>query len=160
MGVGRLFRRINLRHAKRDFAGLNQLPEASELLPLVRIGAHPGWREADIPLRYALKAADGGESAVVANSGDDERIEHRSIREPIDALREVFANPRRNIIAPANDDVGAKRLYELFVFLGRIGDPRQPLVLGELDDVAAISAGRAGHGDDLTRRQLEEIERE
>ena len=125
MGVGGLFRRVDLRDAKRDFAGLDQLAQPIEFLPLVRIGAHPGWREADIPLRDALKAADGGESAAIANGGDDERIEHRSVREPSDALRKMLANARRDIIAPANDDVGAKRLNELFVFLGRIGDDRQ-----------------------------------
>jgi hypothetical protein len=32
--------------------------------------------------------------------------------------------------------------------------------LAELDAIAAISARRAGHGDDLTRGQLEEVERQ
>ena len=61
------------------------------------------------------------------------------------------------IIAPTNDDVGAKRRNQLFVDLGSIGDDRQPLGFGELDDVAAISARRAGHCDDLSRRQLEKV---
>jgi hypothetical protein len=51
-------------------------------------------------------------------------IKHRSVREPIYSLREVSTNPRRNIIAPSNDDIGAKRRNQLFVFLRRIGDDR------------------------------------
>ena len=109
----------------------------------------------DIPLRSALEATDGVESPAVTNGGDDKLLEHRSVREPIDSLREVLANPRCNIIAPANYDVGAKRRDELFVFLGSIGDDGQPLGFGELDDVAAISARRPGHCDYLTRRELE-----
>ena len=108
MGVGRPFRRIDLRHAKRDFAGLDLLPEPIELLEFLRVGAHEGRREVDIPLRDALEAADGREGAAVTNCEDNTLIEHRSVREPIDALREVSANPRRDIIAPPNDDIGAK----------------------------------------------------
>src|SRR5580700_4660935 len=129
MGVGRAFRRVDLRHAKRDFARLDLLAQPIEPFPLLRIGAHPGCREADIPLRDALKAADGGKGAAVANGGDDKLIEHRSVREPIDSLREVFANPRCDIIAPTNDDVGAKRLNELLVFLRSVGDDRRPSAL-------------------------------
>src|ERR1700677_3522446 len=136
MGVGRPFRRIDIRHAKRNFAGLDKLAQPIELLPLLRVGAHPGRREADSPLRDALKPADGSKGAAVANGGDDKRVEHRSIREAIDSLREVFANPRRDVIASANDDVGAKRGDQFFVLLGSIGDDRQPLGFGELDDVA------------------------
>ena len=61
MGVGRPFRRIDRCHAKRDFAGLDLLPEPIELLKLLRVGAHEGRREVDIPLRDALEAADGRE---------------------------------------------------------------------------------------------------
>jgi hypothetical protein len=32
----------------------------------------------------------------------------RPVRKPIDSLSEVAANPRRHIIAPSNDDIGAK----------------------------------------------------
>ena len=78
---------------------------------------------------------------------------------PINSLREVFANAQRNIIAPSNDDVGAERRNQLFVFFRSIGDDRQSFGFRELDDVASISARRAGHCDDLTRRQLEQIER-
>ena len=63
MGVGRPFRRIDLCHAKRDFAGLDLLPESIELLKFLRVGAHEGCREVDIPLRDALEAADGREGA-------------------------------------------------------------------------------------------------
>jgi len=42
MGVGRPFRRIDLRHAKRDFAGLDLLPKPIELLELLRVGTHKG----------------------------------------------------------------------------------------------------------------------
>ena len=114
-------------------------------------------READIPLRNALESADGRKGAAVTNGRDDKLIEHRSVREPINSLRKVSANPRRDIIAPSNDDIGAKRRNQLFVFLGSIGDDRQPLGFGELDDIAAISARCAGHGDDLTRRQFEQV---
>jgi hypothetical protein len=106
MGVGRLFRRIDLRDAKRDFARLDLLAQPIELLPLLGIGAHEGCREVDIPLRDALKAADGGKGAAVANGGDDKLIEHRSVRDPIDALREALPNPRCDVIAPPNDDIG------------------------------------------------------
>jgi hypothetical protein len=109
MGVGRPFRRIELCYAKRDFAGLDQLPEPIELLEFLRVGAHEGRREVDIPLRDTLEAADGRECAAVANGGDDTLIEHGSVRKPIDSLREVPANSRCDIIAPSNDDVGAKR---------------------------------------------------
>ena len=109
MGVGRPFRRIDLCHAKRDFACLDLLSEPIELLEFLRVGAHKGCREVDIPLRDALESADGRERAAVTNGGDDELIEHRSVREPIDPLREVSANPRRDIVAPLNDDIGAKR---------------------------------------------------
>ena len=147
MGVGRPLRRIDLCHAKRDFAGLDLLPEPIELLELLRVGAHRGCREVDIPLRDALESADGREGAAVANRGDDKLIKHRSVREPIDSLREVSANPRRDVIAPSNDDIGAKRRNQLFVFLGSIGDDRQAVGFGELDDITAISAGCARHGD-------------
>jgi hypothetical protein len=130
VGVGRLFGRINLRHAKRDFAGLDLLAQPIELLPLLGVGAHHGRREVDIPLRGAQEAADGGEGAAVANGGDGKLIEHRSVREPIDALRKVLPNPRRDIIAPSNDGVGAKRGNQLLVFLGSIGDDRQPFGFG------------------------------
>ena len=93
MGVGRPFRRINRCHAKRDFAGVNLLPEPIELLELLRVRAHHGCRKVDIPLRGAQEAADGGEGAAVANRGDDTLVEHRSVREPIDSLREVAAKP-------------------------------------------------------------------
>jgi hypothetical protein len=39
MGVGRSLRRIDLCHAKRDFAGLDLLPEPIELLELLRVMA-------------------------------------------------------------------------------------------------------------------------
>jgi hypothetical protein len=81
-------------------------------------------REVDIPLRDTLEAADGREGAAVTNRRDDKLIEHRSVRDPIDSLREVSTNPRRNIIAPSNDNIGAKRRNQLFVFLRRIGDDR------------------------------------
>ena len=155
MGVGRPFRRVDLSDAKCDFARFDQLPEPIESLELLRVGAHRGSRETDIPLRDALESADRREGAAVTNAGDDALIEHRTVRESIDSLRKMFANPRRDIIAPSNDDIGAKRLNQLFVFLGRIGDDRQPLGFGELDDIAAISARGARHGEDLTPRQLE-----
>src|SRR5208283_5357364 len=118
MGLGSPFRRIDLRYAKRDFAGLDLLPKPIELLEILRVGAHPGCRKVDIPLRDALEAADGSEGAAVTNGGDDKPIKHRTVREPIDSLREVFSNPGRNIIAPSDDDIGAKRRNQLFVFLG------------------------------------------
>ena len=108
MGVGRPFRRIDLRHAKGDLAGLDLLPEPIELFELLCVRAHKGCCEVDVPLRDALKSADGREGAAVTNGGDDEFIEHRSVREPIDSLREMSSNPRRDVIAPSNDDVGAK----------------------------------------------------
>jgi hypothetical protein len=118
MGVGSPLRRIDLCHAKRDVACLDLLAKPLELLELLGVGAHKGCREVDIPLRDALEATDGREGAAVTNGGDDKFIEHRSVREPIDALREMSANPRRDIIAPSNDDVGAKRRNQLFVLLG------------------------------------------
>jgi hypothetical protein len=117
MGVGRPFRWIELCHAKNDFAGIDLLPEPIELLELLRIGAHRGCREVDIPLRNALESADGREGAAVTNGGDDKLFEHRSVREPIDPLREVSTNPQRDVIAPSNDDIGAKRCNQLVVFL-------------------------------------------
>ena len=117
MGVGCALRRIDLCHAKRNFASLDLLAQSIELRPLVRIGADKGCREADIPLRDTLEAADGREGATVTNGGDDTLTEHGSVSEPIDPLREVVPNPRRDITAPSNDDVGAKRLNQLFIFL-------------------------------------------
>ena len=108
MGVGRPFRRIDLCHAKRDFAGLDLLPEPIELLEILHVGANIGCLEVDIPLRNALESADGREGAAVTNGRDDKLIEHRSVRELIDPLREVSANPRRDIIASSDDDIGAK----------------------------------------------------
>jgi hypothetical protein len=70
MGVGRPFRRIGLCHAKCDFAGLDQLPEPIELLPLLHVRAHESRREPNIPLRDALEAADGREGAAVTNRGN------------------------------------------------------------------------------------------
>ena len=104
------------------------MPEPIELLKFLRVGAYEGRREVDIPLRDALEAADGREGAAVTNRGDDKLIKHRSVREPIDSLREA-TNPRRDIIASSNDNIGAKQLNQPFVFLGRIGDDRQPLAL-------------------------------
>src|SRR5690349_18646681 len=103
MGVGRSFRRINLRHAKGDLAALDLLPEPIELLELLCVGAHKCCGEVDVPLRDALESADGRERAAVTNGGDDKFIEHRSVRKPIDSLREMSSNPRRDIIAPSND---------------------------------------------------------
>jgi hypothetical protein len=74
MGVGRPFRRIDLFLAKRDFAGLDLLPEPIELLELLRVGAHKGCREMEIPLRDALESADGREGAAVTNGGDDNSL--------------------------------------------------------------------------------------
>ena len=91
MGVGCPFRRIDLCHPKRDLAGLDLLPEPIELLKFLRVRAHKGCREVDIPLRDALESADGREGAAVTNGGDDTLIEHRSVREPINSLREVSA---------------------------------------------------------------------
>jgi len=48
-------------------------------------------------------------------------LEHRSVREPVDSLGEVSANPRRDITAPSNDDIGAKRRNQPFVLFGSIG---------------------------------------
>src|SRR5271154_5018688 len=105
MGVGRPFRWIDLCHAKRDFAGLDLLPEPIELLELLRVRAHLGCREVDIPLRDTRESADGGEGPAVTNGRDHKFIEQGSVREPIDALREAAANPRRDIVAPSNDDI-------------------------------------------------------
>ena len=140
MGVSRPLRRVDLRHAKGDLAGLDLLPEPIELFELLCVRAHKGCCEVDVPLRDALEPADRREGAAVTDGGDNKFIEHRSVREPIDSLREMSANPRRDIIAPSNDEVGAKRRNQLFVLLGSIGDDRQPLGFGELDDIAAISA--------------------
>ena len=115
MGVGRPLRRIDFCHAKGNLAGLDLLPEPIELLELLCVGAHKGCCEVDVPLRDTLESADGREGAAVTNDGDDEFIEHRSVREPIHSLREMSSNPRRDIIAPSNDDVGAKRRNQLFV---------------------------------------------
>jgi hypothetical protein len=141
VGVGCPFRRIDLRHAKSDLAGLDLLPEPIELLELLRVGAHKGCCEVDVPLRDALESANGREGAAITNGGDDKFIEHRSVREPIDPLRKMSSDPRRDIIAPSNDDVGAKRLNQLFVLLGSICDDRQPLGFGELDDGALVLPG-------------------
>ena len=78
---------------------------------------------------------------------------------PSTPSREVLADPRRDVVAPSDDDVGAERRDQLFVFLGRVGDDRQSLGFGELDDIAAIGARGAGHGDDLARRQPQQVER-
>ena len=59
MGIGRPFRRIDLCDAKHDYACLDLLPEPIELLKFLRVGAHEGRREVDIPLRDAPEAADG-----------------------------------------------------------------------------------------------------
>jgi hypothetical protein len=69
----------------------------------------------------------------------------------------VSSNLRRDIIAPWNDDIGAKRRNQLFVLLRSICDDRQPLGFGELDDIGTISARRAGHRDDVTWRQFEQV---
>src|ERR1700684_3737739 len=98
MGVGRPFRRIDLCHAKRDFAGIDLLPKPIEFLEFVRVGAHKGCCEPDIPLRDALEAADGRKGASVTNRGDDKLIEHRSVRESVHSLREVAANQGRDML--------------------------------------------------------------
>jgi hypothetical protein len=79
-GAASRIRRIDLRDAKCDFAGLDQLPETIELLEFLRVGTHESRREVDIPLRDALEAADGRESPGVTNAGDDALIEHRKVR--------------------------------------------------------------------------------
>src|SRR5579862_8935381 len=60
MGLGRLLRGIDLRHARREVAGFDLLAEPAELLELVRVGPHQGRGEADPPLRGAQEAADRG----------------------------------------------------------------------------------------------------
>lgn len=80
----------------------------------------------DIALRDTLEAADGREGAAVTNGRDHKLVEHRSVREPVDSLREVLANPRRDIIASSDDNIGAQRGNQLFIFLGSVGDDLQP----------------------------------
>src|SRR5208337_5595414 len=121
----------DFRHARRDLAGLGLLPEPLKLLKLLRVGGYKGCGEANISLRNALEATDRRKGAAVTNGGDGKLIEQCPVREPIDTLGEVVANPRGNIIAPSDDDIGAKRRNQLLVFLGSIGDDRQPFGFGE-----------------------------
>lgn len=158
MGVSGPFRWIDLRDTQRDLAGFDLLPKSIELFELVRVRAHKGCREVDVPLRDTLEAADRRERTAVTNGGDDTFIEHRTVRESVDASRKAFAKPRSDIIASSDHDIGAERCNQPFIFLGSVGDHRQPLGFGELYDVPAISARRPGHCDDLTRGQLQQIE--
>jgi hypothetical protein len=54
------------------------LAQPIELFELLRVGAHQGCGEVNIPLRRAQEAADGGEGAAVANRGDDTLVESPS----------------------------------------------------------------------------------
>ena len=65
MGVSRPLRRVDLRHAKGDLAGLDLLSEPIELFELLCVRAHEGCCEVDVPLRNALESADGREGAAV-----------------------------------------------------------------------------------------------
>jgi hypothetical protein len=76
------------------------------------------------------------------------------IRESVESLGEVVANPRRDIIASSGDDIGAKGRNQPLVFLGGIGDDRQALGFGKLDEVAPIGPRPAGRSKDLACRQL------
>ena len=73
MGIGRPFRRIDLRHAKGDLTDLDLLPELIELFELLCVGAHKGCCEVDVALWDALESAEGREGAAVTNGGPEFR---------------------------------------------------------------------------------------
>ena len=49
-----------------------------------------------------------------------------------------------DVVPPPDDDVGTELAHQLLVGLRRVGDDGQPVGLGQLDDVAAERARRAG----------------
>ena len=68
-------------------------------------------------------------------------------------------DPRGDIVATAHDNIGTERGDEFLIGLGRVGDDRQPLDLGQLHDIAAVRACGPGHRERLSWRQSEQVER-
>jgi hypothetical protein len=74
-------------------------------------------------------------------------------------VREVRQDPRGHIVAATHDDIGAERGDEGVISFGRVGDDCQPFGLGQLHDIAAVRPCGSGHGECLSGRQAEQVER-
>ena len=90
-------------------AGLRQLSETVEFLELAIVFAHPGGREADVSLRHSLETPHGRERTTVPNRGYGQLVQDGAVGEAVHALRKVLEDPRSDVTAPADDDVGAER---------------------------------------------------
>ena len=78
---------------------------------------------------------------------------------PSTPLGKVRTYPLGDIVAPPNDYIGAERLNERLIVFRRIGDNLKSFRLGELRDVATVSAGSAGDCKRLASFQPEQIQR-
>ena len=143
MGIRGLFRGVGTGHAERDGAGLGQFAETVQFLELALVGAHERGGETDGPFAGSLETAHRGEGTTIAHRRNGELFEDRAVGETIDTIGKVLADALGNIITPANDPVGTQRCNQLFVRFGGIGNNRQPIGLGQLDDIPTIGAGGA-----------------
>jgi hypothetical protein len=63
----------------------------------------------------------------------------------------MLTDSASHIITTAHHNVSAKRCNEFVIGLGSIGNDPQPLVLRQLDHVAAVGARGTGHRECLAR---------
>jgi IS1 family transposase len=103
-----LLRWIGRGHAESDGSGLHELPEAVEFLELAVVCAHRGRRERNATLWRALETTHRRERSTVAHRRNHQFIEDGAIGETVDAVREMFPDLRGDIVASANDDIGAE----------------------------------------------------
>ena len=149
VGITGALRWVGVGHAEGDGSRLHELPEAVKFLELAVVRAHRGRRELDAPLWLACETTHRRERATVADGRNHPFVEDGTVGETVDAVREVFQDPRGDIVAAAHDDIGTERGDECVIGLGRIGDDRQPLGLGQLHDIATVRTCGPGHRERL-----------
>ncbi len=99
----------------------------------------------DAALLLAGPAADRPDHAAVLDGRQPELGLHGAVDETVDAVRDLRADVRRDVVAATDHDVGAQAAHELLVLLVGVGDDPQAVGLGHLDDVPPERAGGAGH---------------
>lgn len=121
-----MLRWVGVRNAQCQNAVLHLLAKLVEFLELAVVASYEGRGEPDAALRHAGKPAHRREGAPISNGGDHALIQNRSIGEAVHAIRKMRPDPNRDVIAPADDNIGSKRCHQVIVGLRGIGDHRQP----------------------------------
>ena len=114
----------------------------------------------DAALEVAGPAADRADHAAVLDGRHHLLRLDRPVDEAVDALGDLGADVRRDVVAPAHHDVGAEAAHELLVGLLRVGDDLEAVGLGHLDDVPTERTRGTGHRERLPSGQAELLEQE